>query len=92
MILTPISSENGGGDDPIVVVGTACRLPGEATSLQALWDMMSNERTGHVPVPAERWDADAWYHPDPDRKGAVCLLLAFLYHNFIAHELIELPA
>lgn len=61
-------------DDPIVIVGAACRLPGEATSLQALWEMMNSSRTGHGPVPSRRWNADAWYHPDPDRKGAVSFL------------------
>jgi hypothetical protein len=61
-------------DDPIVIVGAACRLAGEASSLHGLWDMMKDSRTAHAKVPKERWDADAWYHPDPDRKGSVRLL------------------
>lgn len=60
--------------EPIAIIGAACRLPGEASSLGSLWDMMSNVRTGHCKVPASRWDADLLHHPDPDRKGTVrCL-------------------
>ncbi|KAL2203578.1 ketoacyl-synt-domain-containing protein [Sarocladium strictum] len=58
-------------DDPIVIVGAACRLAGEATSVDALWHKMNKSKSGHGPVPSDRWNADAWYHPDPDRKGAI---------------------
>jgi acyl transferase domain-containing protein len=57
--------------EPIAIVGAACRLPGEVSSLSNLWDMVSNAKTGHCKVPADRWDADVWHHPDPDRKGSV---------------------
>lgn len=57
--------------EPIAIVGMACRLPGEVSSMGTLWDMISNERTGHGRIPADRWDTDAWHHPDPDRKGGV---------------------
>ncbi|KAF6827552.1 pksn polyketide synthase for alternapyrone biosynthesis [Colletotrichum plurivorum] len=57
--------------EPIAIIGAACRLPGEAASLSKLWDMISHGKSGHGKVPSSRWDADAWYHPDPDRKGAI---------------------
>ncbi|KAL0933411.1 pksn polyketide synthase for alternapyrone biosynthesis [Colletotrichum truncatum] len=57
--------------EPIAIIGAACRLSGEATSLGRLWDMISHGRNAHGKVPASRWDADAWYHPDPDRKGSI---------------------
>lgn len=57
--------------EPIAIIGAACRLPGETTSLGRLWDMISHARSGHGRVPSSRWDADVWYHPDPDRKGSV---------------------
>jgi acyl transferase domain-containing protein len=55
--------------EPIAIIGAACRFAGEATSLDSLWDMLSKVKTGHCPVPGDRWDSEAWYHPDPDRKG-----------------------
>jgi acyl transferase domain-containing protein len=57
--------------EPIAIIGAACRLPGEVSSLGSLWDMISHARTGHCKIPADRWDADLLQHPDPDRKGTV---------------------
>lgn len=60
--------------EPIAIVGAACRFAGEVSSLGNLWDMISNAKTGHCKVPTDRWDADVWHHPDADRKGSVSLL------------------
>lgn len=57
--------------EPIAIIGAACRLSGEVSSLGTLWDMISNAKTGHCKVPEDRWDGDKLYHPDPDRKGTV---------------------
>jgi hypothetical protein len=57
--------------EPIVIVGAACRLAGEVSSLGTLWDMISRVKTGHGKIPKQRWDANTWHHPDPDRKGGV---------------------
>lgn len=57
--------------EPIAIIGAACRLPGDVSSLGNLWDMISHSKTGHCKIPAERWDADIWHHTDPDRKGSV---------------------
>ncbi|KAF2839930.1 ketoacyl-synt-domain-containing protein [Patellaria atrata CBS 101060] len=59
--------------EPIAIIGAACRLPGEVSSLGNLWDMVSHEKTGHCKVPADRWDADVWHHPDADRKGSIAV-------------------
>ncbi|KAJ4413542.1 Type I Iterative PKS [Gnomoniopsis sp. IMI 355080] len=72
-------------DEPIVIVGAACRFAGEATSLRGLYEMMRDSRTGHGQVPKERWDAEAWYHPDPDRKGAVATKAGFFLAQDVAH-------
>ncbi|KAK2036708.1 PKSN polyketide synthase for alternapyrone biosynthesis protein [Colletotrichum somersetense] len=60
-------------EEPIAIIGAACRFSGNATSLRGLWDMISNGRSGHGKVPPSRWDADTWYHPDPDRKGSIAV-------------------
>jgi len=64
----------GRDQEPIAIIGAACRLPGEVSSLGSLWEMISNVKTGHGKIPSDRWDADVWHHPDPDRKGAVSFL------------------
>lgn len=53
---------------PVALVGMSCRLPG-APSIDALWSMLTEGREGTGPVPPDRWDADALYHPDPSRYG-----------------------
>ncbi|KIX09429.1 uncharacterized protein Z518_00509 [Rhinocladiella mackenziei CBS 650.93] len=57
--------------EPIAIVGLSCRFPGDASNPNNLWDMMSNARRGHSKIPADRFNADTWYHPSHDRRGAV---------------------
>lgn len=55
--------------EPIAIVGLGCRFPGGADTPQAFWQLLTDQRDGIGPVPADRWDAEAWYDPDPDRPG-----------------------
>ncbi|KAL3442886.1 hypothetical protein BJX65DRAFT_312346 [Aspergillus insuetus] len=57
--------------EPIAIIGAACRFAGGASSLESLWDMISKVKTGHGAVPNDRWDSKMWHHPDPDRKGGI---------------------
>lgn len=70
--------------EPIAIVGAACRFAGDATSLPSLWDMLSKARTGHGPVPGDRWDSSRWYHPDPDRKGGIPTQHGYFYQDDIS--------
>ena len=57
--------------EPIAIVGMACRFPGEAADLEGFWRLLHNRRSAVAEVPADRWDADALYDPDPDAAGKV---------------------
>lgn len=61
----------GNDAEPIAIIGMACRLPGEGDSLEGFWDLISSGRSAHSEIPPTRFNANAWYHPNPDRKGAV---------------------
>ena len=56
---------------PIAVVGMSCRLPGQAQNPEKLWDMLSKGQSGWSTIPKERFNADAFYHHDPEMHGAV---------------------
>ncbi|KAK2739800.1 Type I Iterative PKS [Onygenales sp. PD_40] len=71
--------------EPIAIIGAACRLPGEVSSLGTLWDMISHAKSGHGKIPAERWDADVWHHPDPDRKGSITVKHGYFLTQDISH-------
>ncbi|MDX2205387.1 MAG: type I polyketide synthase [Hyphomicrobiaceae bacterium] len=54
--------------DPIAVVGMACRVPG-ADDPDAFWRLLASGADAIGPVPADRWDAGAWYDPDLSAQG-----------------------
>ena len=56
---------------PIAVVGMSFRGPADATSVESLWRMIYEKREGWSPIPKEKWNNDAFYHPDNKRHGSV---------------------
>ncbi|WP_244967359.1 SDR family NAD(P)-dependent oxidoreductase [Streptomyces cacaoi] len=55
-------------DEPIAVVGVSGRYPG-ARDLDEFWDNLVAGRDCVTGIPAERWDADALFDPDPSTPG-----------------------
>ncbi|WP_139061821.1 type I polyketide synthase [Tsukamurella pulmonis] len=55
--------------EPIAVVGIGCRFPGGANAPQQYWDLLMRGQDAVVEVPPDRWDADAYYDPDPAVPG-----------------------
>jgi acyl transferase domain-containing protein/surfactin synthase thioesterase subunit len=54
--------------EPIAVIGIGCRLPGAADP-NAFWQLLCQGVDAITEVPADRWDINAFYHPDPDCPG-----------------------
>ncbi|GFJ85375.1 hypothetical protein Phou_095550 [Phytohabitans houttuyneae] len=64
------------GDDAVVIVGMACRLPGGIGSPEDLWRFIRDGGDAIGPFPTDRgWDVDGSYDPDPDRAG----------HTYVRH-------
>src|SRR5688572_11289605 len=55
--------------EPLAIVGIGCRLPGGASSPESYWAMLRGGVNAVREVPADRWDIDAFYDPDPDAPG-----------------------
>ncbi|HEX6239818.1 MAG TPA: polyketide synthase, partial [Polyangiales bacterium] len=64
-----LNAERAERSEPIAIVSMACRLPGGVSTPEQLWRVLAEGRDLVEPVPAERWDADALYDPDPDARG-----------------------
>ena len=62
--------------EPLAVVGMAFRGPQEATDTEKLWDFLLRARQAMAPFPPERINADAFWHPDPEHGGTVCVFRA----------------
>lgn len=53
-------------NEPIAIIGMGCRFPGGANSPEAFWELLSRGKEAIVPVPSQRWDAEAYYDENPD--------------------------
>ncbi|AYZ64937.1 amino acid adenylation domain-containing protein [Burkholderia multivorans] len=56
-------------NEPIAVIGMACRFPGSSDTPAAFWQLLDHARDAVTEVPRERWDIDRYYDPDPGAPG-----------------------
>ncbi|WP_062213689.1 type I polyketide synthase [Streptomyces sp. NBRC 109706] len=58
-------------DEPIAIVGMACRFPGGVRSPDDLWELVLNGRDAITPFPDDRgWDLEALYDPELRQAGS----------------------
>ncbi|KAL5354342.1 hypothetical protein ACLOAV_000431 [Pseudogymnoascus australis] len=55
----------------IAIIGMGCRYPAGSNSPEELWNVVAEGRSGWTEVPQDRFNHQAFYHPDPEIPGAI---------------------
>ncbi len=78
-------------EEPIAIVGMACRYPGEVGSPEGLWRLVEGERDGISEFPANRgWDVGRLY--DPDREAGAARATSYTREGGFLHDSGEFDA
>ncbi|MFH9612750.1 SDR family NAD(P)-dependent oxidoreductase [Streptomyces pratensis] len=66
----PATTARTATDEPIAIVGMACRFPGDVSSPEELWRLVAEGRDAVGEFPTDRgWDIETLYDPTLDRPG-----------------------
>jgi hybrid polyketide synthase / nonribosomal peptide synthetase ACE1 len=74
----PSNSSRNKSKEPIAVIGSGCRFPGECNTPSKLWELLRNPRDLRSKISQSRFDPDGFYHPDNLHHGTSNVRHAYL--------------
>lgn len=88
------------GEEPIAIIGSGLRFPGSSTSSSKLWDLLLKPRDLLTKIPENRFNIDAFHHPNPDHHGTTNITQSYFLDqdhrhfdaNFFNIKAVEVPA
>lgn len=70
--------------EPFAIIGFSARYAQDASDPEKFWEFLLTARQATTPVPKDRFNSEAFYHPDPEHGGSVRFpmeLLHFMYQE-----------
>ena len=58
-------------NEPIAIIGMSCRFPGRASNPEKFWELLQGGISAREEIPAQRWNIEAYYHPDAEAPGKI---------------------
>ncbi|KAG9237502.1 reducing type I polyketide synthase 11 [Amylocarpus encephaloides] len=56
-------------NEPIAIIGSACRFPGPASSTSKLWEFLESPFDVSREIPSSRFNVDSFYYPEGSHHG-----------------------
>ncbi|GGQ84394.1 type I polyketide synthase [Couchioplanes azureus] len=80
-------ARTGDPDEPIAIIGMACRLPGGVGSPEDLWNLVGGDVDALGSFPEDRgWDLETLFHDDPDHAGTTYARQGGFLHDAAAFD------
>ncbi|KAI3109622.1 hypothetical protein CBS147333_5269 [Penicillium roqueforti] len=67
--------------EPIAIVGSGCRFPGQSNSPSKLWELLREPKDLQTEIPPNRFNPDGFYHPDNLHHGT-----SNVRHSYLLEE------
>jgi acyl transferase domain-containing protein/acyl carrier protein len=68
---TRLDAADANRDETIAIIGMGCRFPGGVVDPSSYWRLLCDGLDAIREIPADRWDVDALYDPDPEAPGKI---------------------
>lgn len=64
-----MSDKTNHAPEPIAIIGTSCRFPGDCDSPTKLWELLKQPVDLVAEIPCSRFNTKGFYHENPEHTG-----------------------